>query len=307
MNRVRSVIHATSAEVFPYTGAGVTAAVLDTGYAMHPDLGERLVCFKDFCGGLALPYDDCGHGTHVAGCLCGSGVCSRGIYRGIAPHCRIVSCKVLDEKGEGSAEDMAAGIRYVLETQKLYQTKILNISVGINHIEEEKGQKLLLSLLEEAFFAGILVVVAAGNNGPQSGSLSKLGESPHVVSVGCHDGQNYPDRKNSCEAYSGRGATGAALRKPDLVAPGTRIVSCNADFKKNWAGGIRRPYTQKSGSSMAVPLVSGTAALLWEKYPSYTNVEIREKLLSSAADLKEDPQKQGWGMLHVGRALQGSN
>ncbi len=303
MNRVKRVIHAAPAQVFPYTGAGVTAAILDTGFAMHPDLERSLVCFKDFGGGQSMPYDDCGHGTHVAGCLCGNGICSGGLYSGVAPHCRIVAGKVLDEKGDGAIEDMIAGIRYVLDNRRLYQTRILNISVGINQIEEKAAQEELLSWLEEAWEAGIFVVVAAGNKGPKSGSLSLLGRGPYVVAVGCHDGKSFSDRCDLCENYSGRGTAGAAIRKPDLVAPGTDIISCHAGFRKKRIGGVLNPYTAKSGSSMAVPAVCGAAALLWEKYPLLSNSQIKRRLLGSAQDLGEAPEKQGWGMLNVAAAL----
>lgn len=303
MNRVKRVIHATLPEVLPYTGEGVTAAVLDTGFAMHPDLESRLMAFRDFCGGLLRPYDDNGHGTHVAGCLCGNGGCSGGLYGGIAPKCRIVAGKVLDENGEGAVEDMIAGVRYVLETRKLYQTRILNISVGINHIENDGEKKELISWLETAWSAGLLVVVAAGNNGPKNGSLSGLGLSPHVIAVGCHDGKNFPDRRHACENYSGRGPAGLHLKKPDLVSPGTGVISCSAGFRKNRRGGVSNPYTAKSGSSMATPAVSGAAALLWQKHPHFTNEQIRERLLKSAQDLGEPYEKQGWGMLCVAEAL----
>lgn len=305
MNRVKRVIHATLAETAPYTGAGVTAAVLDTGFAMHPDLAGRLAAFKDFCGGNTRPYDDSGHGTHVAGCLCGSGSCSGGLYSGIAPQCRIVAGKVLDENGEGTAQNMIAGIRYVIETRKLYHTRILNISVGINNIEKKREQEMLISWLERAWNAGLFVVVAAGNRGPENGSMSALGLSPHVVAVGCHDGKNFPDRQHACENYSGRGPKGFPIKKPDLVSPGTGVISCNAGFGRKRFGTIQHPYTEKNGSSMAVPAVSGTAALLWQKYPLFTNEQIKEKILFCAQDLGEPWEKQGWGMLHVGRALKG--
>lgn len=84
MNRVKRVVHATAAEVNGLSGKGVTAAVLDTGIALHPDLSGRIAGFADFVGGQKQPYDDSGHGTHVAGCLCGNGKCSNGLYAGIA-------------------------------------------------------------------------------------------------------------------------------------------------------------------------------------------------------------------------------
>lgn len=303
MNRVKRVIHATQAETAPYTGRGITAAILDTGFAMHPDLAGRLAAFRDFQGGMKLPYDDSGHGTHVAGCLCGNGSCSGGFYSGVAPGCRVLACKVLDENGEGAVEDMIAGIRYTIETRHLYQTRILNISVGVGKIEEKQAQKELLSWLEEAWAAGLLVIVAAGNKGPAAGSMSPLGLGAHVIAVGCHDGREFSDKRNACESYSGQGPRGNRQKKPDLVSPGTEIVSCNAWFKKTRWGSVRNAYTKKSGTSMAVPAVSGAAALLWQKYPLLTNEKVREKILYAAQDLGETWGKQGWGMLHVGRTL----
>lgn len=305
MNRVKRVIHATQQETAPYTGAGVTVALLDTGIALHPDIAGNLAAFRNFLGDSARPYDDSGHGTHVAGCLCGNGGCSHGLYCGVAPGCRIVACKVLDENGDGAVDDMIAAIRFVLDTKKLYRTKILNISVGVGKIEEKQAQEILLSWLEEAWDAGLFVVVAAGNKGPGAGTISPLGLSPHVIAVGCHDGKNSPDKKNSCENYSGRGPYGGRVKKPDIVSPGTGVISCNAWFRRNRFGAVQNPYTVKNGTSMAVPAVSGAAALLWQKYPSLTNEQLRERLLFHAQDLGEDWGKQGWGMLHVGRALNG--
>lgn len=303
MNRVKRVVHATQAEVSPYTGAGVTAAVLDTGFAMHPDIAGRLVCFRDFLHGRSRPYDDCGHGTHVAGCLCGNGSCSGGLYAGIAPGCRIVACKVLDEKGEGSVENMIAGIRYILTTRNLYHTRILNISVGVEEIKEEFLEKRLQFWLCQAWNAGLLVVVAAGNNGPGANSISPLAMSPCVIAVGCHDGKERQGMDKCCDSYSGRGPEGKRIKKPDIVAPGTNIISCNADFITTRWKSVRNPYTIKSGTSMAVPAVSATAALLWQKYPLSSNRHIKERILLSAQDLGENWGKQGWGMLYAGRAL----
>lgn len=305
MNRVKRVIHATPEEVFPYDGSGVTAAILDTGIAMHPDIAGRVAAFKDICQNSARPYDDSGHGTHVAGCLCGNGSCSQGVYSGIAPGCRIVACKVLDRDGEGNIGDMIEGIRYVLDTRRLYRTRILNISVGVGENQKEGEVQKLIACLEEAWKAGLFVVVAAGNRGPKPDSMSVLGKSSHVVAAGCHDGKNFPNRKHACESYSGRGPAGYRIKKPDLVSPGTGIIACNAWFKKNRFGQILSPYTVKDGSSMSVPAVSGAAALLWQKYPLYTNNQIRERLLLSARDLGEEWGKQGWGMLDVAAALHG--
>lgn len=303
MNRVRRVVHAVGSETAPYDGEGVTVALLDTGFAMHPDIAGRLVCFRDFLHKNGQPYDDCGHGTHVAGILCGSGSCSNGLYAGIAPGCRVVACKVLDEKGNGGIEDMVDGIRFILETRRLYHTRILSISVGVGTVENARLEEALRYWLCQAWHAGLLVVIAAGNRGPDSGSISPLALSPCVVAVGCHDGRSGSIQPGSCDVYSGRGPEG--VKKPDIVSPGTGIVSCNAGFQITPFGAVKDPYLAKSGTSMAVPAVSGAAALIWQKYPGLTNAQVRERILYSAQDMGEAWERQGWGMLHVRRALFG--
>lgn len=302
MDRVKKLIHAEEEEVFPYTGSGVTVAILDTGIAMHPDFADRVIGFRDFVGTSRMPYDDCGHGTHVAGCLCGNGACSGGLYAGVAPGCRILSGKLLDDKGDGTISNMAAGIEWVLDSRELYQIKILNISVSMGETDHVRMMQYLVSCLEKVWDAGIFVVVAAGNKGPAAGSISPLGASRKVVTVGCHDGNSFHGRQNSCESYSGRGPTCAELKKPDIVAPGTDIMSCSAGFRQT-VRGCRDAYIVKNGTSMSTPLVAGAAALCLQKYPEYSNEQLKRRILWSASDLGESWSKQGWGMLNVARSL----
>ncbi len=302
MDRVKRLIHAQEEEIRPWDGSGVTVAILDTGIAMHPDFSDRVIGFRDFVGKSRLPYDDCGHGTHVAGILGGSGACSSGRYAGVAGCCRILSGKVLDDKGDGSISNMEAGIEWVLRNQKLYQIKILNISVSMGETDSPKSLESLLLLLEDAWNSGIFVVVAAGNRGPAAGSLSLLGRSKKVVTVGCHDGNDFWRNGHSCESYSGRGPVEGELKKPDIVAPGTDIVSCNAAYRR-MPGGVWNAYTVKNGTSMSTPLAAGAAALCLQKYPWYSNEQLKRKMLWSATDLKEAWSKQGWGMLNVAGML----
>ena len=302
MDHARKLIHAGERETYPYDGSGVTAAILDTGIAMHPDLADRVIGFKDFVGNSRVPYDDCGHGTHVAGCLCGDGTCSQGRFAGVAKGCRVLAGKVLDEKGDGTISGMIEGIDWVLKKRELYQVKILNISVSMGRDTTGSDPHKLIAKLEEAWEAGLFVVVAAGNAGPAAGSLSRLGAGKRVVTVGCHDGEESRERPDSCEACSGRGPSRTVLKKPDLVAPGTGIVSCSAFFRRT-ARGCRDAYVEKSGTSMSTPLVAGAAALCFQKYPRYTNVQVKRRILWTASDLGEPWNRQGWGMLNVARML----
>ena len=166
----------------------IRVAVLDTGIGNHPDLSGRVDAFFDFLHGEKSAYDDSGHGTHVAGCIGGSGKASGGMYKGICPWCRMIVGKVLDRNGDGNMDDMYRGVEWVLQNKDKYRIRVLNISIGIGHIENEKRMQELLRIVDEAWDSGIVVVCAAGNMGPDPMTLSPLGSSKKVITVGCHDG-----------------------------------------------------------------------------------------------------------------------
>lgn len=300
MQRVRELVAANMPNGID--GRGVTIAVLDSGVSNHPDLMGRVIGFRDFVGHRNLMYDNNGHGTHVCGILCGNGGISAGLYRGMAPGAKLVVGKVLDERGDGCAETMLEGLNWILQEREKYGIQILNISVGIGTLDEWAKERALQIKIEELWEIGILVVCAAGNKGPGDNTISSVGGSNRVVTVGCHDGRYGGDNPARCETYSSRGKPGSFIRKPDLVAPGTDIVSCNA-YYHNFIGKNRKAYTAKSGTSMATPIVSGAAALLFQKYPDCTNEQCKQKLQFSATDLGLPWNQQGWGMLHVGRLL----
>jgi serine protease AprX len=307
MDRVRKLTDMpvqNGTQNYIYTGKGVTAAVLDTGINRHPDFGERIIMFKDFVNNRENIYDDSGHGTHVCGILGGSGLVSDGRFMGIAPDINFIVGKVLDRNGEGTAEKMIKGIEWLLEIKQNYHIGVLNISVGINHIKDRGAQNYLVELIEFLWDSGMTVVCAAGNNGPENGTIAAYGKSRKVITVGCHDGADYKGAGNSCENYSGRGELYAPYRKPDVVAPGTDIISCNASFRMR-AGRIYSAYTAKSGTSMAAPVVSGLAALFIEAFPALSCDDFKKRLTYTATDLGEPWNKQGWGMVNARKLLYG--
>ena len=220
----------------------------------------------------------------------------------MAPGAKLVVGKVLDERGDGCTEAMLEGLDWILQVRERYRIRILNISVGIGALDEWEKERALRDKIEELWEIGILVVCAAGNKGPGDSTISSVGGSSRVVTVGCHDGSYARENPARCETYSGRGMPGSFIRKPDLVAPGTDIVSCNA-YYRSLTGKNRRAYTTKSGTSMATPVVSGAAALLFQKHPDSTNEQCKQKLQFSATDLGLPWNQQGWGMLHVERLL----
>lgn len=280
-----------------------TIAVLDTGITLHPDFEGRIVGYRDFINGRNSIYDDNGHGTHVCGIIAGNGSLSSGKYRGIAPFAKLFVGKVLDEKGDGTVENMIEGLKWVIEKRNEFNIRVVNISVGIGQLKNRDKEKMLINWLEKAWEEGLAVVCAAGNNGPEPDSLSPLGKSSKVITVGCHDGEYYKNLPNRCETYSARGRKCLGERKPDIVAPGTEIIACAAGCRK-YLRGYRNGYSRKSGTSMATAIVSGALGLLFTVHCEYSNEHAKKKLLYSATDLGEPWHKQGYGMLNIEKLLQ---
>ncbi|MCI8455221.1 MAG: S8 family peptidase [Lachnospiraceae bacterium] len=295
MDHVKKQIHCQGAYAMGLTGKGVGVAVLDTGIFAHRDFDDRIIAFTDMVGRRNGPYDDCGHGTHICGIIGGSGAAADGRYQGMAPGCNLVAVKVLDRKGNGYAADVLAGIAWLLERKDRLGVRIVNISVGSYGKKGMSENSALVRGVNEAWDAGLVVVVAAGNNGPRRMSITTPGISRKVITVGCSDDDTEVLVGGSRMVdYSGRGPTAACVCKPDLVAPGCSVVSC--------AGRPDR-YTIKSGTSMSTPIVSGAIALLLEKYPDMTNRDVKLKLMESARDIGLAKNQQGWGLLDVERLL----
>lgn len=299
MNRVRKQVGCSDHMQRDILTENVAVAILDTGIGAHPDFDSRVVAFEDFVNGRQGSYDDSGHGTHVAGCVGGSGYASRGLYRGMAPACRLCVGKVLDNNGEGSIDSMRRGLLWVMKNRVRYQIRVLNVSLGIGTDGEKDRMHELTELLDDMWRQGVVVVCAAGNNGPKEGTISPLGASRSVITVGCHEGGYFGARGDLCENYSGRGSRNMLYRKPDVVAPGTDIVSCNVRCRGNDRSGYRDAYTRKSGTSMATPIVSGAAALYLQKYPYMNNEQVKRQMIYCASDMGDTWSKQGWGMLNL--------
>jgi serine protease AprX len=283
-----------------YIGRGIGLAVMDTGAFPHPDFRERLVGFQDVVHQKSQYYDDNGHGTHILGIAAGDGRRSGGMYRGVAPGAHLLVVKVLDAQGNGSVDHVLKGIDFLLEHYREYGIRIVNISMGgfeTDHMEEDS---VLVRGVEKLWDAGLVVLAAAGNYGPKPMSIATPGISRKIITVGCSDDETEttgPEHRK--KNYSGRGPTRNCICKPDLVAPGSAIVSCNRMRRQGDA-----PYTTKSGTSMATPRVAGGIACLLEKYPSLTNVQVKLKLRESCRRLAVPLEKQGWGELDLNRLLQ---
>ena len=302
MRRVKETVHYFCNDTLfgHIDGHGVTTAVLDTGMSPHPDLKGRIVAFGDMLYGKKRMYDDNSHGTHVAGIIAGSGGLSSGLYAGIAPASQIVAVKVLDQKGEGKIRFLIEGIKAILRNRDKWQIRIVNISIGTLPHQGDEEEMELMRWVDRLWDEGLVVVTAAGNFGPRSGTVTIPGISKKVITVGASDDGNQKGRYGKVGTnYSGRGPTSECVCKPDLVAPGSYIRSCNGfSQKKN-----QKAYSVKSGTSMSAPVVSGAVALLLSKYPDMKNVEVKLRLLMSADDMGKDPNIQGRGLLNIEKLL----
>ena len=263
-----------------YTGKGIGVCILDTGIYEHIDFTGRIWAFYDFLAFKRRPYDDNGHGTHVAGLVAGDGTASMGKYRGAAPGCGIISLKVLDRYGTGSQDDVLRALRWIRENRQQYRIRVVNISVGTT-CNSKRNHARLLERVEQLWDEGVVVVTAAGNQGPRPGSITAPGSSKKVITVGSSD------LLEGRSAISGRGPTAECVCKPDIVAPGNKIMSC--------VPGKPYSYGVKSGTSMSTPLVTGAIACALEKNPALTNTDIKTMLMNSAEDMGLPQNLQGWG------------
>lgn len=274
------------------TGKNIGIAVLDTGISNHIDLNDNLVYFKDYINMRKTAYDDNGHGSHVSGIIAGNGYKSKGRFKGIAPDSKIIMLKCLDKNGNGKIDNAEKGLDFIIDNRDRFNIRIINISVGSIKKTDDNETERLVKAVEELWKLGFVVIVAAGNNGPDKGSVTAPGNAKSVITVGASD-DNMVSGNDRRKNYSGRGPTEICVVKPEIVCPGTGIISCN---NKNG-------YSAKSGTSMAVPIVSGIVALMLERKPDLTNKEIKKKMYETAIDVGLPKNHQGWGEINARRLI----
>lgn len=231
------------------------------------------------------------HGTHVAGIIAGNGYSSNGKYTGVAPKSNIIGIKALDEKGSGNTSDIIKAISWIIETKDRYGINIINLSLG-SPVNNPCNTDPLCKAVSKAIDNGLIVVAAAGNSGPKASTILSPGISPKVITVGAVDDKNTPNINDDKVAeFSSRGPTREGLQKPDLVAPGVNINSLSSvEYDQ---------YTSLSGTSMATPLISGSAALLIGKNKNLSQKDIKNRLMNSCVEINDNKEKQGAGMLSL--------
>jgi serine protease AprX len=309
----------TARQQFAVDGTGIGVAVIDSGVFNHDDLqkstgtGSRIVYSESFIPGDTSTNDAYGHGTHVAGIIAGNGHDSASGYAqqylGVAPNANIINLRVLDASGSGSDSQVIAAIQRAIALKATYNIRVMNLSLGRN-IYESYTLDPVCQAVEAAWKSGIVVVVAAGNGGRTNSygtqgyaSIQAPGNDPNVITVGASKTNGTPSRLDDTVAsYSSKGPTLLDhISKPDLVAPGNRIVSLMAPSNALAAltgslkiqpistcvlgiciTGANGKYMQLSGTSMATPIVAGAAALMLQKDSTLTPDTIKARMMKTA-------------------------
>lgn len=275
-----------------FDGTGIKVAVLDTGIdATHADLDAgKVIAAQNFSDDTDI-LDNFGHGTHVASIVAGTGEAAPTVRKGVAPGASLLNAKVLNRFGSGSFDQIIKG----LEWAAAQGADVANMSLGTGGPAE--GTDPLIEAVDSiSQSSGMLIVVAAGNLGSGESTIASPGWANEALTVGA------VDKKDKLAGFSSRGPRlGDSAIKPDISGPGVDIVAARA------AGTTLGPivdekYQQLSGTSMATPHVAGAAAILAQRFPSYTNDQLKDTLISTARTNPEQTvYQQGGGRLDVAR------
>ena len=316
-----------------YTGYDTGVAILDSGVALHPDLSGNIKQYSFLDGKYPHPeveedeiekynsssrVDEYGHGTHVAGIISGSGKYSSGNYSGPATRSEIVSLRVLDSSGQGSMSDVMAALDWLLQYGSYFEIGVVNLSLGKPVTESNETDPLVLAV-EQVWDEGMVVVVAAGNFGREGYfSTTSPGNSRKVITVGSltDNGTGADFSDDYVSSYSSKGPTaGDHVAKPDLVAPGNRLVATTPQKSTiaRLLPGLVAPctvavkceynYMTLSGTSMATGMVSAAAAMMLDKNSNLSPATVKARLMRSARKVGESPVVAGAGVLDIDAAL----
>jgi hypothetical protein len=355
-------------------GWGVTVAVIDSGFmpfqnanywdaydpstrTLYAENGEgRCLVYRDFVApesdfmrsdryGRPNSSDPYGHGTHVISTIADNrrvqlAKSSSTTQVGVAPKVNLLVARALGRDGSGTYSDVIAAIDWVVQNKDTYKVRVLNLSL-YSPVQGPYWADPLNQAVMKAWQAGIVVVVAAGNSGPDAGTITAPGNVPYVITVGAiKSGRYTASHEDELASYSSRGPTESAFIKPDVLIPASRTIApmpndsvlaqqlrqlCNgtaaeqpcvpthglADYGFGGAYS-NQGYYYLSGTSMAAAEVSGVAALLIQANPQLSNNQVKLRLMTSAkvnidAATQQPtytPWEQGAGLVDLRAALQ---
>ncbi|MCP3684241.1 MAG: S8 family serine peptidase, partial [bacterium] len=284
--------------------------------APEQGFNDKVIGGYDFFNQDDDPMDDNGHGTHCAGTAAGNGV-----LNGIAPDAKIYAYKVLSDGGSGYWDDIIAAIERSVDPNQdgdfSDHLDIISLSLGGSGDPDDP----MSIAIDNAFDAGVVAVVAAGNSGSSPETIGSPGTARKAITVGAtyktdYDGDYWRDsdpRQDQITSFSSRGPVvwdGGYMMKPDIVAPGAII--CAARYGAIFPEGehpyykpcIDELHVQIAGTSMATPVVAGAAALLRQAHPDWSPAEIKTALKNTAVDIGYDVNTQGQGRVNILEAVQ---
>jgi serine protease AprX len=285
-----------------YTAADTPIAIIDTGIdASHVDFaGGKILAWRDFISDRPEPYDDNGHGTHVASIAAGrrgDGSPRSDATLGVAPGAALVALKALRANGAGRSSDIAAALQFCIDEREQLGIRVVNMSLGSDG--SSNGRDFSSRMVDRAVLAGLVVVVAAGNAGPGPRTIGSPAAAAEAITVGS---MADPNRGGwALSPFSSRGPTADGRVKPDLCAPGEAILAARV--------GTVTGYRRHSGTSMATPFVAGVAALMLAANPALTPGEVKAILTRTAVDFGapgQDPE-YGFGRVDAYQAIAGAH
>src|SRR6266699_1166786 len=229
-----------------------------------------------------------GQGIGVAGIIAGDGTASFGQYIGVAPGANLINLRVNDGTGAAPTSAIMNAVLWAVVNRKTYNIRVLNLSLQAS-VQESYHTSPIDAAVEYAWLKGLVVVVAAGNRGPNS-ALYAPANDPYVITVGATDDQGtVSTADDSLASFSSYGVTQDGFTKPDVVAPGRRIITTlapNSNFALNFPSSmVGARYIQLTGTSLAAPVVSGAAALYIESNPTVRPGQLKGVLLATSNHL----------------------
>ncbi|MFN0121581.1 MAG: S8 family serine peptidase, partial [Blastocatellia bacterium] len=325
-------------------GEDIGLAVIDSGVdSAHKLLipaGDYpgVIYNRDFTGS-GISGDPYGHGTHVASMAAGGKKLSGGLYRGLAPATRIINLRVLNDQGQGAASAIIAALDWCIANKAAQNLRVINMSLGTIASDSWRRDPLCLAA-RRAHNAGIVVVAAAGNDGKDVsgrkiyGAIHSPGIDPSVITVGAANTFGTTVRSDDqVTTFSSRGPTRGYvigengnrvydnLIKPDLVAPGNKIIGASSSGPGSGRNRLRTENPRLtadlkdkvnpeeslmflSGTSISAPIVAGAAALLLQANPALTPNLVKAILMYTAQPLAgANMFEQGAGLLNVEGAV----
>lgn len=299
-------------EAHGLTGKGIGLAIIDTGIAetdrnldWEPNVIARYNALSNTESNV-LP-DITGHGTHVSSLIAGVGKRSQGI----APEASLVVLKAFDSRDSANFLDVIRAVQWVTTNKERFGIRILNLSISASselpyHIDP------LNRALTKAWNSGLVVVVSAGNLGPNESTITAPGNNPWLLSVGAAS-INSADETVEVAPFSGRGPTASGHIKPNIVAPGVRLegllpLTANRPRREPIEISSAGLWVT-SGASQASAVVAGVVALLLEARPELSNDDVKCLLANSATPLMSQaqtplsPMAQGRGLINLSAAL----